>query len=66
MDLNPHSSFFADIAELTKDREEPLIRIAHLVRQHYLGHPSAAKKLKQLIESGEPEYTKIFREACWL
>ncbi len=56
----------AEIAELTRHRDEPALRIAYCIRDLAYGDESRADDLKTMVESDEPGYREIFTDCYWL
>jgi hypothetical protein len=54
------------IADQTRDRSEPALRIAHCIRDLAYGDESRADDLKAMVESRDPEYRRIFVDCYWL
>jgi hypothetical protein len=54
------------LAALTLTSTFPAIRIAHCIRDLSYGDKSRVEELKRMIESPDPEYQSIFREAYWI
>lgn len=61
----PVDSPLLKLANLTKDREEPPLRIAHCVRDLAQGNSSRENDLKAMVRSHDPRYRKIFEACCW-
>jgi hypothetical protein len=59
-------SLFAQLADNTRDRPDPALRIAHCIRDLAYGDESRAEDLKAMVESEDPAYHQIFVDCYWL
>ena len=64
--VKPTTSPFAHLAELTRDFDDPPLRLAHCLRDLAHGKESRADDLKAMVESTNPAYRKLFQDAMWI
>jgi hypothetical protein len=54
------------LAEATQTSDFPAIRIAHAILDISYKRPSGIRDLRALLDSKDPAYQSIFREAYWI
>ena len=59
-------SLLAELADRTRDRPEPALRIAHCIRDLVYGDASRIDDLASMVVSDDPEYHRIFVSCYWL
>jgi hypothetical protein len=62
---SPEESLFSRLADLTRTRTEPPLRIAHCIRDLAYGDESRTKDLVAMVKSEDPEYRAIFETCLW-
>ena len=62
----PDASPFADLARLTRDVDDPALRIAHCLRDLAYGDEDRADDLAAMVSSDDPAYQELFRDAMWI
>ncbi|MCP4106487.1 MAG: hypothetical protein GY749_13300 [Desulfobacteraceae bacterium] len=63
---SPEESIFARIAELTRNLDDPPLRIAHCIRALAYGDESRTDDLVAMVKSDDPEYRSIFEKCLWV
>jgi hypothetical protein len=63
---SPSDSPFRELAALTRDHPSPVLRVAHCLRDMAYGDRSRVADLEKLVESNDPGYRSLFREAFWI
>lgn len=59
------SSPFRELAELTREIDAPLLRIAHCLRDLVYGNENRTQDLVVMVQSDDPAYVRIFEDAFW-
>lgn len=59
-------ALLTEIAQITRNNNNPVLRIAHCIRDISYGNASRTDDLKAMLDSNDPAYQKIFIDAYWL
>ena len=62
---SPDESMFSRLADLTREIDEPPLRIAHCIRDLAFGNKKRADDLRSMFESDNPQYRDIFERCLW-
>lgn len=62
---SPDESIFSHLADLTREIDEPPLRIAHCIRDLAYGNKKRAIDLVLMVESDDPQYRDIFERCLW-
>ncbi len=58
-------SIFGHLADITRESDDPPLRIAHCIRDLAYRDSSRVTDLISMVKSNDPEYRKIFKAAYW-
>jgi hypothetical protein len=56
---------FAGLAKLTSQHPSVYLRVAHCLRDLAYGDGSGADLLYEMLNTDDPEYQQLFRDAFW-
>ncbi|HEX8652002.1 MAG TPA: NACHT domain-containing protein [Pyrinomonadaceae bacterium] len=64
-DQSQNESIFSSLVELTRNNDEPPLRIAHCLRDLAYGDESRIGDLVTMVNSDDPAYREIFETCYW-
>ena len=62
---SPDESIFSHLADLTREMDDPSLRIAHCIRDLAYGDESRTDDLIAMVRSDDPGYRTIFEACLW-